>query len=137
MKKYGLILVLVFLSNNLYSQTEYVELSNNDLFKRSYACYYNDDSTIDFEDDFEISVVKGDFKYHWVEYTNVKKVHLICSDSKGSFRKICLNGDCKIYDTNNHIYVFNLTGNLDSLKFFRPNYEIKNSDDLNNHVTSK
>lgn len=136
MKKYGLILVLVFLSNQLYSQTEYVELSNNDSFNRSFACYYNDDLTIDFEDDFESSVVKGDLTYHWVEYTHVRKVHVICSDSKGSYRKICLNGDCKIYDTNNHVYIFNLTGRLDSLKFYKPNYDIK-SDDINSLVTLK
>lgn len=135
MKKYGLILVLVFLSNHLYCQTEYVELSNNETFKRSFACYYNDDLAIDFEEDFETSVVKGDFGYHWVEYTHVKKVYVICSDSKGSFRKICLNGDCKIYDTNNHVYVFNLTGRLDSLKFFKPNYDIK-SDEINSLLTN-
>lgn len=137
MKKYGIIFVLVLLSNNSYSQIEYVELSNNELFKRSYACYYNDDPTIDFEDDFETSVGKNDFKYHWVEYTHVKKVYVICSDSKGSYRKICLNGDCKVYDTNNHIYAFNLTGRLDSLKFFRPNYNIKNSDDYVSSITLK
>ena len=136
MKKYGLILQFVFLSNYLYSQTEYVELSNNEPFKISFASYYNDDLTIDFEDDFETSVVKGDLTYHWVKYNYVKKVHVICSDSKGSYRKICLNGDCKIYDTNNHIYVFNLTGRLDSLKFYKPNYDIK-SNEFNSLVTLK
>ena len=126
----------VFLSNYLYSQTEYVELSNNEPFKISFASYYNDDLTIDFEDDFETSVVKGDLTYHWVKYNYVKKVHVICSDSKGSYRKICLNGDCKIYDTNNHIYVFNLTGRLDSLKFYKPNYDIK-SNEFNSPLTLK
>ena len=120
MKKLTLSVAVLLGSISAKAQTEYVELKSNKLFKRSYASYYNDSPTA-MEDDLSVSVVKGKLDYHWVEYTNVAKVVLICADPKNTYRKICVNSDCNIYNTYNQVYNFNLTG-VDSLKFFKPNY---------------
>ena len=120
MKKLTLSVAVLLGSISAKAQTEYVELKSNKLFKRSYASYYNDSPTA-MKDDLSVSVVKGKFNYHWVKYKNVEEVVLICDDPKNTYRKICVNSDCNIYDTYNRVYNFNLTG-VDSLKFFKPNY---------------
>ena len=116
MKKLTLSVAVLLGSISAKAQTEYVELKSNKLFKRSYASYYNDSPTA-MKDDLSVSVVKGKLNYHWVKYTNVAKVVLICADPKNTYRKICFNGNCDIYNTYNQVYNFNLTG-VDSLKFF-------------------
>jgi hypothetical protein len=128
MKKYALLFFTLF-NFSLFAQTEYIELSSNKLFNRSYVTYYNDSPSA-FEDDLEISVVKGDFVYHWVTYSGVKKVQLICADPENTLRKICVNGDCNIYDTYNQVYNFNLNRKIDSISIYKPNYEIDNYEKL-------
>tara|TARA_R110002020_G_C16142105_1_gene761966 strand:- start:184 stop:570 length:387 start_codon:yes stop_codon:yes gene_type:complete len=118
MKKLTISVAILLGGVSAKAQTEYVELSSNELFKRSYAKYYND-SGIPLEKDLEVSIVKGKLNYHWVEYKNSKKVVIVCSDKKYTYRKICVNDYCYIYNTNNQVYKFNLTGN-DSLKFYKP-----------------
>ena len=128
MKKYAL-LFIILINSSLYAQTEYIEVSSNQLFKRSYVAYY-DDSPTALEDDLELSVVKGDLTYHWVKYTGVKKVQIICADAENTLRKICFNGDCNIYDTYNQVYNFNLTGAIDSMSIYKPNYDIENYEEI-------
>ena len=103
------------------AQTEFVELSSNKLFKRSYAKYYND-SSVPLEEDLSVSIVKGNFNYHWVEYYNAAEVQIICADKENAYRKICVNENCNIYNTYNEIYTFKLSGVLDTLKFYKPSY---------------
>ena len=55
MKKYAL-LFIILINSSLYAQTEYIEISSNQLFKRSYVAYY-DDSPTALEDDLDLSVV--------------------------------------------------------------------------------
>ena len=121
MKKITISVAVLLGSVAAKAQTEYVELNSNKLFKRSFACYYGDNGK-PLEKDLECSVVKGKLNYHWVEYTNVKEVQIICADKENTYRKICVNGDCNIYDTNNQVYKFNLSGTLDSLKLYKPHY---------------
>ena len=85
MKKYALLFFTALNFLDLFAQTEYIELSSNKLFNRSYVTYYNDSPSA-FEDDLEISVVKGDFVYHWVTYSGVKKLELICADPENTLR---------------------------------------------------
>jgi hypothetical protein len=100
MKKYGLILVIAFLSNYSFSQTttEYVELSSSKLFNKSFMACYNDDVSYD---DLEVLSIKGDKNVHYVIYKGVltHKVVIIGSDKEGSKREICVNGECDEYDT--------------------------------------
>lgn len=118
MKKLTISVAILLGGVSAKAQTEYVELSSNELFKRSYAKYYND-SGIPLSKDLEVSILKRNDNYHWVKYTNSKKVVIVCSDKKYTYRKICVNDYCYIYNTNNQLYKFNLTGN-DSLKFYKP-----------------
>jgi len=103
------------------AQTEFVELSSNKLFKRSYAKYYND-SDIPLEEDLSVSIVKGNLNYHWVKYYNAEEVQVICADKENAYRKICVNENCNTYNTYNEIYTFKLSGVLDTLKFYKPSY---------------
>ena len=103
------------------AQTEFVELSSNKLFKRSYAKYYND-SGIPLEEDLSVSIVKGNLNYHWVKYYNAEEVQIICADKENAYRKICVNENCNTYNTYNEIYTFKLSGVLDTLKFYKPSY---------------
>ena len=120
MKKLTLSVAILLGSVAAKAQTEYVELSSNEFFKRSYAKYYND-GFLPLEKDLEVSIVKGKLNYHWVKYKNSKKVVIICADQENTYRKICINDYCNIYNTNNQVYKFNLTGN-DFLKFYKPHF---------------
>ena len=99
MKKYGLILVIAFLSNYSFSQTaEYVELSSSKLFNKSFMSCYNDDLSYN---DLEVLSIRGDKNVHYVIYKGVltHKVVIIGSDKEGSTRTICIDGECDTYDT--------------------------------------
>ena len=121
MKKITISVAILLGSVVAKAQTEFVELSSNKLFKRSYAKYYND-SNIPLEEDLSVSIVKGNFNYHWVEYYNAAEVQIICADKENAYRKICVNENCNTYNTYNEIYTFKLSGVLDTLKFYKPSY---------------
>jgi hypothetical protein len=99
MKKYGLLLLIAFLSNYSFSQTaEYVELSSSKLFNKSFVAFYSDDVSYD---DLEVVVMRGNKKVTYVNYFGevTHKVVVIGSDKEGSRREICVNGECDEYDT--------------------------------------
>ena len=121
MKKLTISVAILLSSVVAKAQTEFVELSSNKLFKRSYAKYYND-SGIPLEEDLSLSIVKGKLTYHWVEYYNAEEVQIICVDKENAYRKICVNENCNTYNTYNEIYTFKLSGVLDTLKFYKPSY---------------
>tara|TARA_Y100000401_G_scaffold106714_1_gene100446 strand:- start:94 stop:465 length:372 start_codon:yes stop_codon:yes gene_type:complete len=121
MKKLTISVAILLSSVVAKAQTEFVELSSNKLFKRSYAKYYND-SGIPLEEDLSVSIVKGKLTYHWVEYYNAEEVQIICADKENAYRKICVNENCNTYNTYNEIYTFKLSGVLDTLKFYKPSY---------------
>ena len=121
MKKLTISVAILLSSVVAKAQTEFVELSSNKLFKRSYAKYYND-SGIPLEEDLSVSIVKGNLNYHWVEYYNAEEVQIICADKENAYRKICVNESCNTYNTYNEIYTFKLSGVLDTLKFYKPSY---------------
>ena len=120
MKKLTISVAILLSGVAAKAQTEFVELSSNKFFKRSYAKYYND-SGVPLSEDLEVSIVKGKLNYHWVKYTRVKEVQIICADQENTYRKICINDYCNIYNTNNQVYKFKLTGE-DTLKFYKPHY---------------
>tara|TARA_R100000234_G_scaffold89859_1_gene58103 strand:- start:329 stop:700 length:372 start_codon:yes stop_codon:yes gene_type:complete len=121
MKKLTISVAILLSSVVAKAQTEFVELSSNKLFKRSYAKYYND-SGIPLEEDLSVSIVKGNLNYHWVKYYNAEEVQVICADKENAYRKICVNENCNTYNTYNEIYTFKLSGVLDTLKFYKPSY---------------
>ena len=121
MKKITISVAILLGSVVAKAQTEFVELSSNKLFKRSYAKYYND-SGIPLEEDLSVSIVKGNLNYHWVKYYNAEEVQVICADKENAYRKICVNENCNTYNTYNEIYTFKLSGVLDTLKFYKPSY---------------
>ena len=121
MRKITISVAILLSSVVAKAQTEFVELSSNKLFKRSYAKYYND-SNIPLEEDLSVSIVKGNLNYHWVEYYNAEEVQIICADKENAYRKICVNENCNTYNTYNEIYTFKLSGTLDTLKFYKPHY---------------
>jgi len=121
MRKITISVAILLSSVVAKAQTEFVELSSNKLFKRSYAKYYND-SNIPLEEDLSVSIVKGNLNYHWVEYYNAEEVQIICADKENAYRKICVNENCNTYNTYNEIYTFKLSGVLDTLKFYKPSY---------------
>jgi hypothetical protein len=105
------------------AQTEYVELSSNKLFKKSFATYYGDNGK-PLDKDLEIGVLKKS-GYHWVIYEGVEKVMVILSDASSSYgeteRKICINDKCDRYLSEQRTYTLNVN-NGDTLKFYYPNY---------------
>ena len=121
MKKITISVAVLLSSVAAKAQTEYIEVSNNKMFKRSFVCYYGDNGK-PLDEDLECSTVKGKLNYHWVKYTNVKKVQIICADKENTYRKICINSDCNIYDTNNQVYNFTLTKRKDSIRIYKPHY---------------
>ena len=121
MKKITISVAVLLGSISTKAQTEYIEVSNNKTFKRSFVCYYGDNGK-PLDKDLECSVVKGKLNYHWVKYNNVKKLQIICADKENTYRKICVNDYCNIYDTNNQIYNFTLTNRVDSVKIYKPHY---------------
>ena len=121
MKKLTISVAILLSSVVAKAQTEFVELSSNKLFKRSYAKYYNDSGT-PLEEDLSVSIVKGNLNYHWVKYYNAEEVQVICADKENAYRKICVNENCNTYNTYNEIYTFKLSGVLDTLKFYKPSY---------------
>ena len=123
MKKLTIAVGLLLGSITAIAQTEYVELTSNKFFKRSFACYYGDNNKL-LDKDLECGELKGKLNYHWVEYTGIKEVKIICADKKYTYRKICINDKCGIYNTNNQVYTFTLTG-VDSLKFYKPVFDQK------------
>lgn len=104
------------------AQTEFIEVSNNKLFNKSFAAYYND-SNSSLEDDLEVTELGRNETVHIVYYTNVSKVVIIGSDTKNSVRDIEVNGKRMTIDSHLSIYNFKLSGVEDSVKIFKP-YEL-------------
>ena len=123
MKKITISVAILLGSVSAKAQTEYIELSSNEAFGYSCAKYYND-SGIPLSKDLEVSILNRNDNYHWVKYKNSKKVVIVCSDKKYTYRKICVNDYCYIYNTNCQVYKFNLTG-IDSLKIYKPVFNQK------------
>ena len=123
MKKLTLSVAILLGSVVAKAQTEYVELSSNKTFKKSFVSYYGDNGK-PLEEDLEVGVLNKS-GYHWVVYTGVKKVMVILSDASSSYgeteRKICINDKCARYYSEQRTYTLNVNDN-DTLKFYYPNY---------------
>ena len=123
MKKLTLLVAILLGSVATKAQTEYVELSSNKTFKKSFVSYYGD-SNKPLDKDLEVGVLNKS-GYHWVTYTGVRKVMLILSDASSSYgeteRKICINDKCARYLSEQRTYTLNINDN-DTLKFYYPNY---------------
>jgi len=105
MKKLTIAVGLLLGGITANAQTEYVELSSNKLFNKSFIAFYNDDVSYN---DLEVLSIKGDKNVHYVIYkgTLTFKVVIIGSDKEGSKREICVNGECDEYDTYTTQYEF-------------------------------
>ena len=119
MKKLTLSVAILLGSVVAKAQTEYVELSSNKLFKRSFITYYGDNGK-PIDEDLEVGVLKKS-GHHWVTYTGISEVVVICNDEKETQRKICINDKCARYYSQQRVYTLNVNDN-DTLKFYYPNY---------------
>jgi hypothetical protein len=119
MKKLTLSVAILLGSISTKAQTEYVELSSNKLFKRSFITYYGDNGK-PLDEDLEVGVLKKS-GHHWVTYTGVSKVVVICNDEKETQRKICINDKCNRYYSDQRVFKFKIKDG-DTLKFYYPNY---------------
>jgi len=98
MKKLTIAVGLLLGGITANAQTEYVELSSNKLFNKSFIAFYNDDVSYN---DLEVLSIRGNKNVHYVIYKGTKsfKVVVVGSDKEGSTRTICVNGECDEYDT--------------------------------------
>ena len=123
MKKLTLSVAVLLGSISAIAQTEYVELSSNKAFKKSFVSYYGDNGK-PLDEDLESNALSKT-GYHWVVYTGVKKVMVILSDDASSYgeteRKICINDKCARYYSQQRTYTLNVSDG-DTLKFYYPNY---------------
>lgn len=103
MKKYGLILLIGFLSNLCFGQIpEVIDVTTKGVFGRSEMVLYCED--MNYEDLQYFYIGKHNNNYHYVKYTGAKSVTVNMSDEVGDTRELCTKqGDnpteCKTVDS--------------------------------------
>lgn len=110
MKKYLLLIAILFSQYNLNAQTEYIDLTTKGIFGRSEMVVYND--ITNYNDLEYLYIGRNNDNYHWVEYTNPNMVIVTMSDDPGDTREICTKYDdkdlnCEVVDAYATTYEFN------------------------------
>ncbi len=114
MKKIKISVAVLLCSAAVKAQnyTEYIDISSKKLFGRSEMVVYNDDTNYN---DLEYLYL-GPFNknFHFVKYTNVKKIIISLQDDLGDTRKICTQQDtfkvhCQVYDSFAQQYKINVS----------------------------
>ena len=128
MKKITLSVAVLLGSLAAKSQTEYIDLTTKGIFNRSEMVVYNDE--INYEDLEYLYIGKFNDNYHWVEYTNDKKMNfnvvITMSDNQGDTRELCTKKDdeeakCRVVDAFATQYKLKVEGNKYEIFISKPN----------------
>ena len=112
MKKLTLSVAVLLGSLAAKAQTEYIDVTSKKPFGRSEMVVYNDD--INYSDLEYFYLGRFTKNYHWVKYTNAKKIVLSLNDDKGDKREVCtqqndFKAHCEVVDAFASQYLINVT----------------------------
>ena len=112
MKKITLSVAVLLGSLAAKAQTEYIDVTSKKPFGRSEMVVYNDD--VNYNDLEYFYLGRFTKKYHWIEYTNAKKIILSLNDDKGDKREICTKQNdfkayCEVVDAFASQYLISVT----------------------------